>query len=51
MADRHKRPPKAVRLPDGLEAWLRAYANSTGQSVNAVIVEAIEAYRQAVDPA
>jgi hypothetical protein len=49
MPDRHKRAPTAVRLPDGLEAWLRDHAAQTGQSISAVIVQALEAFRQAAE--
>jgi hypothetical protein len=47
--DRHKRPPESVRLPDGLKAWCRAYADGTGQSVSAVIIAALEEKRARVE--
>jgi predicted transcriptional regulator len=43
--DRHKHHPKAVRMPDGMEAWLAEYATQAGRTVNAVIVEALSEYR------
>lgn len=45
MADRHKNPPKAVRMPGGLEAWYENYAASAGMPVNGVIVKALEEFR------
>ena len=41
MTDRHKNRPKAVRMPDGLEARIGA-ALEDGEKVNAFIVAAIE---------
>jgi hypothetical protein len=46
MTDRHKRPPKAVRMPGGLLAWYKAEAERRGQTVNALIVAALEEFRQ-----
>ena len=51
MADRHKNRPKAVRMPDGLEAWYRERAATTGQPLNAVLVAALEAFRHQHDGA
>lgn len=45
MADRHKSKPKAVRMPDGLEAWYRQHATETGRTLNAALVAALEDYR------
>ena len=45
-ADRHKVKPKAVRMPGGLLAWYQSRAESEDRPVNAVIVEALEEYRQ-----
>jgi hypothetical protein len=46
VTDRHKANPKAVRMPDGLLAWYEQHAKDTGQFVNAVLVAALEDYRQ-----
>ncbi len=46
MADRHKSKPKAVRMPDGLLAWYEQHAGDTSRTVNAVLVGALEDYRQ-----
>lgn len=51
MADRHKSKPKAVRMPGGLLAWYEAIAAAEGRAVNAVLVEALEEYRQRRQPA
>ena len=51
MPDRHKNPPKAVRMPDGLLAWYEDRAADTGQPVNALIVAALEDNRQRQDGA
>ena len=47
--DRHKNPPKAVRMPDGLLAWYEQHAEASGQSVNGALVAALEEYRQRRD--
>lgn len=49
MADRHKRHPKAVRMPGGLQAWYEAYADEHDLSVNAALVAALEEFRQRHD--
>ena len=46
MADRHKHRPKAVRMPGGLLAWYESEAERRGQSVNSLIVAALEKFRQ-----
>lgn len=46
MADRHKAKPKAVRLPGGLLAWYQEFAAAGGKPVNAVLVAALEEFRQ-----
>ncbi len=46
MADRHKITPKAVRMPDGLLAWYEQFAEAEGKPVNAVLVAALEEFRQ-----
>ncbi len=51
MPDRHKSHPKTVRMPDGLLAWYERHSGDTGQSVNAAIVKALVAYRDAVEQA
>ena len=45
MPDRHKTKPKAVRMPDGLQAWYEQQATAAGQPVNALLVTALEDYR------
>jgi len=42
MPNRHATKPKAVRMPGGLEARVRAAAEADGETVNAFIVAAIE---------
>lgn len=42
VPDRHKTTPKAVRMPDGLEARVETAAEADGASVNGFIVAAIE---------
>jgi len=49
--DRHKTKPKAVRMPDGLEAWYRERAAKEGQPVNSLLVAALEEYRARHDGA
>jgi len=49
--DRHKNPPKAVRMPEGLLAWYGEHAQATGRRVNTVLVAALEEYRAAHDGA
>ena len=51
MPDRHKTKPKAVRMPDGLEAWYRERAAEEGQPVNSLLVAALEEYRARHDGA
>lgn len=46
MADRHKTKPKAVRMPGGLLAWYEAEAKRTSQTVNGLLVAALEEHRQ-----
>lgn len=48
MPDRHLTKPKAVRMPGGLLAWIEGYAAKHGQPVNAVIVKALEEFREDV---
>ena len=49
MPDRHTSNPKTVRMPGGLEAWYRDYADRTGQAVNAAIVKALEEFREHIE--
>lgn len=51
MPGQHKTKPKAVRMPDGLEAWYRQHAASTGQTLNGALVAALEDYRRRHEPA
>lgn len=46
MTDRHKHPPIAFRPPEGDRAWLLEYAATTGKPVNAVLTEALSAFRK-----
>jgi hypothetical protein len=46
MPDRHKTKPKAVRMPGGLLAWYEAEAKRTGQTVNGLLVAALEENRR-----
>lgn len=45
-ADRHKRRPRAVRLPEDLEQWLQEAADERGIAFNAMVVAALQAYRE-----
>jgi hypothetical protein len=45
MPNQHKRSPLALRLPEGLEAWYRSEAAKRKMALNALAVEALEAYR------
>jgi hypothetical protein len=36
-------------MPDGLLAWYRDYAEKTGRPVNAVMVKALEEFRERAD--
>ena len=47
--DRHKHKPKSVRIPGGLLAWLADQAAIEGRRPNAVIVAALEEYRERHD--
>lgn len=49
MADRHKRRPVAVRLPEDLEQWLRGRADKRNVAFNAMVVEALQAYRESTE--
>lgn len=49
--DRHKEPPQAVRMPDGLKAWYREQATAEGQPLNALLVAALEEFRARHDGA
>ena len=46
MPGQHKHPPVAFRPPEGDRAWLLAHAKATGRPVNAIITEALAAYRR-----
>jgi hypothetical protein len=46
MPDRHLTKPKAVRMPGGLLAWYEQHAEDTEQPVNAVLVKALQEYRE-----
>lgn len=45
-SDRHASNPKTVRMPPGLLPWYESHAKRIGRKVNAVLVEALEEYRQ-----
>ena len=46
MTDRHKHPPIAFRPPEGDRAWLLEHAATTGRPVNALLAEALSAFRK-----
>jgi hypothetical protein len=46
MPDRHLTKPKAVRMPGGLLPWYEDYATANSLAVNAVLVLALEEFRQ-----
>ena len=45
MTDRHNIKPKSVRLPASLMAWLKQQAKKENRSAHAIIIAAIEEYR------
>lgn len=45
MIDRHKANPVTFRPPEGDRTWLYAHAKATGQSVGAILTEALAEYR------
>jgi hypothetical protein len=47
MPDRHKTKPLSLRLPEALSAWVSAQSAATGKPVRRVIIEAVEAAREA----
>jgi hypothetical protein len=47
MADRHRRRPLSLRLPEEERAWLYAHAGATGQPVRAILRQALAEYRAA----
>lgn len=49
--DRHKHPAIAFRPPEHDRRWLAEYAESAGRPVNAVIAEALAAYRKRIEAA
>jgi len=51
VPSQHKHPPIAFRPPEGDRAWLLEYAAATGRAVNAVLAEALAAYRAAQEAA
>lgn len=44
-ADRHKTPPKAVRMPPDLLEWFGEYARGNAMSMNAAMVKALAEFR------
>lgn len=47
--DRHKVNPKAVRMPTDLLSWYEEFAAKAEQKVNAVLVRALQEFRQRND--
>jgi hypothetical protein len=47
MPNQHKYRPIPFRPPEGDRLWLAEYARRTGRAVNAIIAEAVAAYRAA----
>ena len=48
MTDRHKHPPLYFRpASEDDRAWLLAYVKTTGRKRNAILAEALAAYRAA----
>ena len=48
MADRHKRPPLYFRPRPEDRAWLEAFTAETGRAPNAILADALTAYREAM---
>ena len=47
MPNKHKYGPIPFRpSPEGLRHWLKDYARRTGKAVNAILNEALDAYRK-----
>lgn len=51
MADRHRHAPIGFRPPVGDRAWLLAHAAETERPVNAILAEALAAYRKRAERA
>jgi hypothetical protein len=45
MPSQHKHPPVSFRPPETDRLWLFTYAKTAGKAVNAVLAEALAAYR------
>jgi len=50
MPNQHRHPPIPFRPPEGDRAWLLAHAAATGRPVNAMLADALRAYRASLDP-
>ena len=50
-ADRHKRQPRAVRIPEDLEEWYACYAAENDRSIHAALIEGLEAFRRRTERA
>jgi hypothetical protein len=51
MPSQHKHPPIPFRPPKGDRAWLLEYAKRTGQPVNRILTQLVQAKRQEVERA
>ena len=47
MPSQHKHPAITFRPPEADRGWLLAHAKATGRAVNAILREALAAYRAA----
>jgi len=47
MPSQHRHPPIGFRPPEADRLWLLEHAKETGRPVNAILAEALAAYRRA----
>ena len=45
----HRTAQTAFRIPEGLLAWLRARAAAEQRTLTALVIEALQAYRDTMD--
>jgi hypothetical protein len=45
---KHKHPPISLRLPEADRFWLLSHAEASGRPVNAIVADAVAAYRAAL---